>query len=243
MVNESSDLLFEIAIQTPYRHLNNLISANRFLAQLASSEHFWQRKALNDFDQPLAIDQSLSPKLRYLKLLSQSDCQIGSERFQSVFRCLQTVIKKNDLMLVKYFANIADLQALYNALYRASELGYLDIFKYLVKMIESKGGVLSTSVQEYVLRSAISGNQYELVGYVISTLGFAIETALQIAIFRGKLDMIKYLLRHPININIVNRSLKLAISFGNVTLIDMLIKAGANDFEHAIHVARQFRYC
>ena len=65
---------------------------------------FWDIKIQRDFKNHLKIPLVLKKKqYQYLQILSQNDCERGSERFKSWFRCLKFAIKKRDVSLIDYF--------------------------------------------------------------------------------------------------------------------------------------------
>lgn len=90
-----NDVLSDTLLSLPYYELKNLCSTNKQFARLCNNYHFWNRKALHDYAQPLAPIHHLYAQLAR----RQNDCVAGPITDD----CLIKAINENKVDLLKYY--------------------------------------------------------------------------------------------------------------------------------------------
>jgi len=169
MNNLPPEILFSIMIYLSYRDLLSISKTCRHFAQLCQDYTFWLNKCRYDFSNTMDIlnkKKDLSGHTLYLYLLTQNDCEIGSEKFIDLDTCLQRAIQKHDSFLVRYFTQKGSEDGC--SLIQAAKLGHFDVVEYLYYhlfgsnitqvtslRIRESGKTSFTLRKEYILRMAL----------------------------------------------------------------------------------------
>lgn len=116
----------------------------------------------------------------------------------------------------------------------ASELGNLDILKYVV---ENGNDKISIHDLNEALENACQFGHFHIVEYLIEEkLADDVVNALYAAALDGNIEIAKYLIDH--GANDFNGALWLAAEYGHINLVKLLVQLGADDFQNSIDRAR-----
>ena len=246
---ESYDKIFEFAIRTPYRNLFRLCKINRNTEQLCQDEYFWQQKAKYDFGQELPLIPNLSPKLRYLALLSQDACDIGSEQFVDIDLCLKNAVRDRDYQLINYYlrkgadpddglliaGQIGDFNLarffidkgahnIINAIYFPVIRGNLEIVEYLAP------NIIDPNYQQILINYATCSDQLAIVEYLLSIWRVNLDQALLLAAGNGYTEIVKTILTYQPPVKYLNDALDIARFNQHIDIVMLLINAGAINY-------------
>lgn len=147
----NKDILFEIALATPYPHLKTVYRLNKTIYDILRTEHFWFTKAIRDtrtnieeISELWSQKPHLSPRYRYLRISAYHYIyHKESEKFISPYEIAVHAAKHNDTELLDYELSIIVLYYRNNhnqdmneeLCDRLLELGKFEAIEYLISNI------------------------------------------------------------------------------------------------------------
>jgi ankyrin repeat protein len=159
--------------------------------------------------------------------LAEYAIQKGADIHINEEYALRLSVYNGNLDIAKLLLSKSNERARNVALKTASDVGNLEIVKYLVETLGTNINVLQDS-----LENAIRGNHFEVVKYLVehgADIHENDEAALNSASLNGYLDIVKYLVEHGANIHgqeddaLINASAR-----GHLDVVKYLVDHGAN---------------
>jgi hypothetical protein len=215
------EITFEVALNLPYRTILSLCTTNMLVQTLCNDEYFWNQKSLREYGRRLPVDLTLTPKDRYLKLLSRNNCVEGSERFIDRNLCLTRASLKNDQKLIRYFLSKGATPDITIANIAAGN-GNLDLFKYYVDHTNRLSFELFLSLYPDSIKLASSNNRLNIINYILSQIPDKLKSYyIGIALEEATINNNQNLINHLRNLGITPKYENITKQLINNTLLDL----------------------
>jgi ankyrin repeat protein len=229
------ELMWQIFLNLPYPELYRLRQMPE-VEGFWNTPSFWLDKIHHDFgpqEEPIH-----HPQLRYVRLYTQQiGCTYGSESFKNVDDCLIDAVIHDDYSLAIYFADKSACieEALRIAVSR-------DNFRMVQGLYRHSNSLCHYPDLEAALTTAIAQSHNEIAAWVLQRarqdldddLNALLEVALGAAIESNNRPMISSLLEAGANPTI---GLDIAVAVKNYSLVNLMLEAGATNFERALNEA------